>query len=228
MSLRHALLGFLNYGPTTGYELKKLFDVSIAHFWNAELSQIYPTLKQLQAEGLVGMEVREQTERPNRKVYSITEDGRHELVEWLARPEPADSVREPLLIKLFLGAAVSKDELLAVLRQRIHDLRETLEEHREAPARVQEFAEAIRLRRDAVYWHLATEAYLGRLEAEAVWLEETVRSLEQVQAQAPDGRQRGRRAQADVRESLEVLGKIVPGHRVVKGGQTYARRTKRS
>lgn len=47
MSLKHALLGFLNYGPHTGYELKKVFDISVAHFWNAELSQIYPSLKAL-------------------------------------------------------------------------------------------------------------------------------------------------------------------------------------
>ncbi len=46
MSLKHALLGFLNYGSMTGYELKKIFDPSIGHFWNAELSQMYPTLKQ--------------------------------------------------------------------------------------------------------------------------------------------------------------------------------------
>src|SRR5437588_126747 len=86
MSLKHALLGFLNYGPMTGYELKKFFDTSVAHFWNAELSQIYPSLKQLESEGLVEMQVDVQEDRPNRKVYSITEDGRNELVEWLARP----------------------------------------------------------------------------------------------------------------------------------------------
>ncbi len=27
MSLKHALLGFLNYGPHTGYELKKVFEI---------------------------------------------------------------------------------------------------------------------------------------------------------------------------------------------------------
>ena len=68
MSLKYALLGFLNYGPHTGYELKKFFDVSVAHFWNAELSQIYPTLKTLETEGLVDMDVQVQADRPNRKV----------------------------------------------------------------------------------------------------------------------------------------------------------------
>src|SRR5947208_3178589 len=33
MSLKHALLGFINYGPMTGYEPKKFFDTSVALFW---------------------------------------------------------------------------------------------------------------------------------------------------------------------------------------------------
>ena len=80
MSLKHALLGFINYGPMTGYELKKFFDTSVAHFWNAELSQIYPALKAMESEGLVEMKVEVQDDRPNRKVYSITENGRRELL----------------------------------------------------------------------------------------------------------------------------------------------------
>ena len=94
MSLKYALLGFLNYYPMTGYELKKFFDTSVAHFWNAEQSQIYSALKQLEGEDLVEMHVEAQTDRPNRKVYSITEDGRDELLEWLATPAEPEQVRE--------------------------------------------------------------------------------------------------------------------------------------
>src|SRR5438552_16270601 len=108
MSLKHALLGFINYGPMTGYELKKFFDTSVAHFWNAELSQIYPSLKALEGEGLVEMNVEVQADRPNRKVYSITDDGRRELLEWLATPAESDQVREPLLVKLFFGSSLPK------------------------------------------------------------------------------------------------------------------------
>ena len=51
--LKYALLGFLHYGPMSGYELKRRMDNSITHFWHAKLSQIYTTLKDLQAGGLV-------------------------------------------------------------------------------------------------------------------------------------------------------------------------------
>src|SRR5437763_12566912 len=98
MSLKYALLGFLNYYPMTGYELKKFFDTSVAHFWNSEQSQIYSAPKQLETEDLVEMHIEVQTDRPHRKVYSITEDGRNELMDWLATPPEPERVREPLRI----------------------------------------------------------------------------------------------------------------------------------
>ncbi len=51
MSLEFAILGFLNYHPYTGYDLKKIFDSSIRHFWPADQSQIYRTLTRLTEQG---------------------------------------------------------------------------------------------------------------------------------------------------------------------------------
>src|SRR5713101_9245132 len=114
MSLKHALLGFINYGPMTGYELKKFFDASIAHFWNAELSQIYPALKAMEADGLVEMQVCMQSDRPNRKEYSITEEGRRQLLEWLAEPAESVQFRSPVLIKVFFGTSLRKQDLIQI------------------------------------------------------------------------------------------------------------------
>ena len=47
MSLEYAILGFLNYLPLSGYDLKKMFDTSVQHFWPADQSQIYRTLARL-------------------------------------------------------------------------------------------------------------------------------------------------------------------------------------
>ena len=101
MSLKHALLGFINYGPMTGYELKKFFDTSVAHFWNAELSQIYPALKQLEGDGLVEMKVDVQEDRPNRKVYHLTETGYAEIARWLEEAVPERFTKDEFLTKLF-------------------------------------------------------------------------------------------------------------------------------
>ena len=180
MSLKHALLGFLNYGPMTGYELKKFFDTSIAHFWNAELSQIYPTLKQLESEGLVDMRVEVQADRPNRKVYSITDDGRRELVDWLARPADPDQVREPLMIKVFFGASLSKPELVQVLRHRIDELRQSNDYYARGCSVIQNFAKSVGMSREAFFWQITIDAGRKTNEASIEWAEEAITRIEQL------------------------------------------------
>ena len=79
MSLEHAILGFLNYRPFSGYDLKKVFDSSVRHFWAADQSQIYRTLARMAKKGFAEQEIIEQTDRPTRKLYHITAEGRTEL-----------------------------------------------------------------------------------------------------------------------------------------------------
>jgi DNA-binding PadR family transcriptional regulator len=180
MSLRHALLGFLNYGPHTGYELKKVFDVSVAHFWNAELSQIYPTLKALETEGLVEMEVEVQADRPNRKVYSITEDGRRELLDWLATPAEPDQVREALLIKVWFGSSLRKDEVISVLEKRASELRERLAAYAAAAGFVREYTARTEMQSEALFWQLTMDAGVKHSQAHLEWIEDTIRTLEKL------------------------------------------------
>ena len=81
MSLRYALLGFLNLGPMTGYDLKKQLDRSTQNFWHAGLNQIYPTLKKMDDEGWITSSLEPQDGRPDRVVYQLSETGRQELLE---------------------------------------------------------------------------------------------------------------------------------------------------
>ena len=79
MGLQHGILGFLNYGPCSGYELTKAFHSSVQFFWPAQTSQIYLTLGKLEDAGLVTHETVIQNGKPNKNVYSILPAGRAEL-----------------------------------------------------------------------------------------------------------------------------------------------------
>ena len=57
MPLSHAILGFLDYQPMSGYDLKKYFDQSVAHFWSATQSHIYKALENLENDGMVESEL---------------------------------------------------------------------------------------------------------------------------------------------------------------------------
>jgi len=179
MSLKHALLGFLNYACMSGYELKQHFDQSIQHFWNANLSQIYPTLGQMEEEGLLTMEVEYQENRPNRKIYHITDAGCKELQRWLREPMDLQPIRQAFLIKVFFGGNLAKEEILAQLH---HDL----ELHRELLATylgpvqegLQQSIEATGLEREGLFWDLTLEAGVKLKKAWIEWLEAAIKKIE--------------------------------------------------
>ncbi len=103
--LKYILLGALSYQPATGYQLKQFMDNSARHFWYAQTSQIYRTLKDLEDAGLVESQVQAQEDRPDRRLYQLTPAGRADLNAWLTTPmteiEPA---KDTLLAKLFFSA----------------------------------------------------------------------------------------------------------------------------
>jgi PadR family transcriptional regulator, regulatory protein AphA len=129
MSLDHAILGFLNYGPLSGYDLKKVFDVSVRHFWPADQSQIYRTLSRLVEQDWAEMEVVEQTERPDRKVYRITEAGRAELLRWLASPTPERVSRSAALIQVFFFGQLADEVIVEKFEAYARSMRRTLENY---------------------------------------------------------------------------------------------------
>lgn len=126
MSLRHAIMGFLSFQPMSGYELKKAFDQSVQHFWPADQSQIYRTLKQLAADGLIEMEIIPREDQLDIKEYSITEAGQVELETWLATPHPPADNRDAFLVQLYFAFMVSDEEARHVLQTEIDRLDEKL------------------------------------------------------------------------------------------------------
>lgn len=119
MSLSFAILGLLTFQPMSGYTLKsRYFDRSIAHFWPADQAQIYRTLQQLEAGGAVESEVVDNSGRPNSKLYAITSAGRESLEEWLAATHKIAPLRDAFLVQLYFGRLLTRDQMLAVLRDR--------------------------------------------------------------------------------------------------------------
>ncbi len=179
MSLKHALLGFLNYADKTGYELKQLFDHSINHFWNANLSQIYPTLSQMEKEGLLIMEVEYQENRPNRKVYHITDAGREELQRWLCEPMDLPPARYAFLIQVFFGGSLGKEEILKQMRHHLKLQRELLTTYQDpVQERLRHGIEVSGMKREGLFWGLTLEAGINITKAWIEWLEEAIKKIE--------------------------------------------------
>ncbi|MUL35448.1 PadR family transcriptional regulator [Gloeocapsopsis dulcis] len=120
MSLAYAILGFLQKEGMTGYDLKNhCFDQTIAHLWPADQAQIYKTLDKLVEHGWITCSVEMQRDRPHRKVYSVTETGKAELLKWLQSHQPLPTIREPLLVQLFFAAKLSNEAIVHLLKQEL-------------------------------------------------------------------------------------------------------------
>lgn len=129
MSLDHVLLGLLRE-PASGYDLKRQFQASVANFWPARLSQIYPTLKRLERKGHL-RSCREPSERgPPRRVYSITKAGRAELRRWLRREPQRGTERFGYLGQLAfmddLGDPAATEAFVRTLRAQMAEWLERL------------------------------------------------------------------------------------------------------
>ena len=98
--LKHGILGLLNYADMSGYEILETFKHSLNHFWNAQKSQVYRELISLENLWYIRGTWIEQEGKPDKKMYSITDDGRKELLDWLSE-ELKETARIPLLMKTF-------------------------------------------------------------------------------------------------------------------------------
>ncbi len=101
MSLKYAVLAALLEGEASGYELSKLFDVSLANFWPATPQQLYRELERLARDGLIEARVVQQERRPNKRMFTLTEAGRADLSGFAATPpRRPTAIRDELLIKI--------------------------------------------------------------------------------------------------------------------------------
>lgn len=119
MALSHSILAtLLGKGkPLSGYDLAKEFNSSVGFYWKTTHQQIYRELASLENKKLVTSAIVRQKERPDKKIYTVTEEGRSYLVEWISEPSKPTPIKEDMLVKMFVGFLVPKDILVKQLMQ---------------------------------------------------------------------------------------------------------------
>jgi len=125
VAISHAVLALLTDGPCHGYQLRAAFEQAVGPQWGGlNIGHLYQVLDRLARDGQVTSSVVPQSDRPDRRVYALTEAGRTELERWLAEPvERAAGYRDDLMLKLMAAARAGETEVVAVLdRQRRHEL----------------------------------------------------------------------------------------------------------
>jgi DNA-binding PadR family transcriptional regulator len=161
--VKYPLLALLAGGPAHGYELKQNFEARFGAVWPpVNIGQIYSTLQRLERDRLVhGMEV-EQSGRPAKHVFQLTEGGFKALAEWLQEATAGPRIRDEFFMKLVLArlAGIADPQALIdrqrdVFLQELRDLNDA----------------AMRGSRDDTVTRLLIEGASLHLQADLKWLE---------------------------------------------------------
>ncbi len=181
MSLAFGILGFLNYGPMSGYDLTKAFESSLQFFWHAQNTHIYLELKKLEKKGYISGETVIQSDRPNKKVFSITEAGRNAFMEWLAQGSGEDATRfkNAFLMKVFFGGNMSSAQGAEMLRRFKADCEAYLQKMGSIPGSIESYGsdrEAVQ----TLYWQFTADFGRCFMKTCIDWAQRCIERLETI------------------------------------------------
>lgn len=188
MSLAYGLLGILTYSPMTGYHLGKIFDKSINVAWTASLSQVYRELNRLEKQKYVTYEIVKQEEKPDRKIYTITNEGKKTFETWLFEmPEDVMSPkRDEFMLRIFFGSTLGPEKVIEHLKiyikekqayiDGIHGKKVLIEKMRKVVKTM-----AIETPVQKVYWQLIIQNGVMMCQSQIEWATSAIETLEKME-----------------------------------------------
>jgi PadR family transcriptional regulator AphA len=121
-TLGYAILSALSRKPCSGYELTHY----LKEIWPVKHSQIYPTLTKMEQKELLTHERVEQTGKPDKKIFSITEKGKETLETWITKSPSLITNRDDFLIKVYSIWLLEEEATQQLIGDRISSLDETI------------------------------------------------------------------------------------------------------
>ena len=125
---RDVILGILNLSPKTGYEINDVLKNQLSFFYDGTYGMIYPTLRKLEAEGMIEKKQVIQNGKPNKNVYTITSTGKEEFEKYMASDVVPESIKSDFLLRLYFGSDnISNDQVTELFSNEIERKQAQLE-----------------------------------------------------------------------------------------------------
>lgn len=177
--LKHGILGLLNYHHLSGYDIMEVFRDSLNYFWKAQTSQIYRELHGLEQRGWVSKTPVPQNGKPDKNIYSITPDGKEELLRWLYTDAELDT-KTPLLMKIFFLGERSPEENIRYFRDFKEICEKFLESLAPVPQSIAYYSSLIDQKEKAAYWQMTVEYGRRNMQMQIAWAQECIERLEKM------------------------------------------------
>lgn len=176
--LKHGILGLLNYHAMTGYEIMQVFRDSLNYFWSVRTSQIYRELQGMEDKKWVGKEVVAQIGKPDKKVYFITEEGKKELLLWLAAGDVGLSPRTPILMKVFFMGERKREDNIAYFVKLKGQCQDFLEKLQTIPEYIEAYGKYIEGQEKTLYWQMTVDFGVKNMQMYIDWAQSCIEKLE--------------------------------------------------
>lgn len=167
----------------TGYEIMQAFRDSLNFFWKAQTSQIYRELQVLENRGWIDKTVVPQQGKPDKNVYSITEEGRRELLKWLADDNPNLNLRTPLLMKVFFMGEQGREENIRYFKGLKAYCSMFMESLSTVPKHIEAYSAYIDDREKALYWRMTVDYGRRSMQMCMEWAQSCIEQLERMDHQ---------------------------------------------
>ncbi|MCT9934068.1 PadR family transcriptional regulator [Planotetraspora sp. A-T 1434] len=128
-TLGFAILAVLARADSTGYEIATRMRHPVGRFWTASHSQIHTDLQRLLAAGLVSYATAPGPGPQDKKVYSITPQGRDALRAWVTEPPRSQPERDELVLKTYAAWLADPASLIEMFRTALRRHEERLGEY---------------------------------------------------------------------------------------------------
>jgi PadR family transcriptional regulator AphA len=171
----YAVLAQVAVRPWSTYELAQQRVRYFRYVWPRAESAIYREAKRLASMGLIEGR-KEYTGKRSRTIYSITEEGKEALREWLGTPISPFSMDFEAMLRIFVLPLGTKDDVIGTLKQVRADAQDMLQFAGEVK---QEFLDGVNVTQDQVYIRaLAVDFFISLLNTVEAWAERTLAEIE--------------------------------------------------
>ena len=177
--LKHGILGLINYHEMTGYEIMQAFRDSLNFFWKAQTSQIYRELQTLEKKNWVSKTYVPQQGKPDKNVFSITPEGKAELLLWLAKDEAVMATRNPLLMKVFFMGERSREENICYFERLIEEHEKLLEGLTPVPEYIKAYSTYLDEKEKALFWQMTVDYGRRNMQMCIDWAKDCIKRLEE-------------------------------------------------
>ncbi|MCM3705984.1 MULTISPECIES: PadR family transcriptional regulator [Cytobacillus] len=161
------LLGLLMSQSQHGYQINEFIERNLSAVTDMKKPTAYATLDKLSQKGYIDIQLKQEGNRPTRKVYSINESGKQYFYQLLLNNlSSAEKVNYNGDIGLMFSDFLPLEKTIPALEERLKNNKELLETMKQTPSHGV---------RSGV--NLAVEHKMAMLEAEVSFLEKTIKNL---------------------------------------------------